>query len=83
MSAQVCLDRIHNRNRPYEQRIEGEFLDTLIGDYERLFDDWKACPVIRLRSSQLDYGKSETIEKIANQVRCYIATDPVTTAKRT
>lgn len=80
-SAEVCLDRIHSRNRPYEQRIEAGFLDELAGDYERLFDAWKVCPVIRLNSSELDYGKSETVERIANQVRCYIAKSPVATAK--
>jgi deoxyguanosine kinase len=80
-SAEVCLDRIHNRNRPYEQRIEAGFLDQLAGDYERLFDEWKVCPVIRLKSSELDYGKSETMKRIVNQVRCYIAESPVATAK--
>lgn len=80
-SVEVCLDRIHNRNRPYEQRIEAQFLDELAGDYERLFDDWRTCPVIRLKSSELDYGKRETMEHIVDQVRCYIAKSSVATGK--
>jgi len=35
-SAQNCLDRIHSRNRPYEQQIELRFLETLSSDYGRL-----------------------------------------------
>jgi deoxyguanosine kinase len=80
-STEVCLDRIHSRNRPYEQQIEAGFLDELAGDYERLFADWKVCPVIRLKSSELDYGKRETIERIANQVRFYTATKAAAAAK--
>lgn len=81
-SAQTCLDRIHNRNRPYEQRIKSGFLEMLMGDYERLFAEPKACPVIRLKTSDLDYGKSETVERIANQVRYYTATRAAPAAKR-
>jgi len=81
-SPQICLDRIHNRNRPYEQRIERAFLDNLTGDYERLFAEWKTCPVIRLKSSEMDYSQSATIERIANQVRYYTAINHVATEKR-
>lgn len=81
-SSQVCLDRIRNRNRPYEQRIERGYLDMLAGDYERLFAEWKMCPVIRLKSSELDYDDSETVERIANQVRSYTAMRTLSTGKR-
>jgi len=81
-STRTCLDRIHNRNRPYEQRIRSDWLDMLMGDYERLLTEWKACPVIRVKSSELDYGQSATIERIANQARYYTAMHPVSTGKR-
>ena len=81
-SAQICLDRIHNRNRPYEQNIRRDFLNVLTGDYERLFAEWKTCPVIRLKTSELDYEQSGTIEKIARQVRYYTAMRPVSAEKR-
>ncbi|MHC4628592.1 MAG: deoxynucleoside kinase, partial [Planctomycetota bacterium] len=45
-SAQNCLQRVHNRNRPYEQEIELPFLEALGRDYEQLFSDWKVSPVI-------------------------------------
>jgi deoxyadenosine/deoxycytidine kinase len=69
----TCLERIHRRNRPYEQRIENAFLEALNEDYERLFANWTTCPVIRLNSSELDYSQTSTVETLANQVRYYTA----------
>jgi deoxyguanosine kinase len=72
-SPQNCLERIHSRNRPYEQKIEPEFLQQLDCEYERLFADWKVSPVIRVRTSQLDYSSSTSIEHLLNQIKLYIA----------
>ncbi len=71
-SSQNCLQRIHKRNRPYEQKIEQQFLDKLNADYEQLFDRWKICPVIRKLSSELDYTKDADIEHLANQIKYYV-----------
>jgi 2-amino-4-hydroxy-6-hydroxymethyldihydropteridine diphosphokinase len=73
-TVRTCLERIHRRNRPYEQRIENAFLEALNEDYERLFANWTSCPVIRLNSSELDYSQTSTVETLANQVRYYTAT---------
>jgi 2-amino-4-hydroxy-6-hydroxymethyldihydropteridine diphosphokinase len=71
-SPQECLQRIHSRNRPYEQRITLEFLDALDQDYRRLFAGWKACPVIRMPASRLaGYGPA-TVGHVALQVRAYL-----------
>jgi 2-amino-4-hydroxy-6-hydroxymethyldihydropteridine diphosphokinase len=67
-SAKNCLDRIHNRNRPYEQQIELRFLEALSSDYGRLFADWKTCPVIRVPKSE-----DANIQHLAEQIRCYTA----------
>jgi len=71
-SAQRCLERIHDRNRPYEQRIEQQFLEDLIGDYEQLFADWKICPVIRIQMAEFDCRRDSDIEHLANQVKYYV-----------
>jgi 2-amino-4-hydroxy-6-hydroxymethyldihydropteridine diphosphokinase len=63
-----CLERIHNRNRPYEQQIELAFLQGLDDDYERLFRGWKACPVIRISTSQ-----ARNVEHLARQIGYYTA----------
>lgn len=68
-----CLERIHRRNRPYEQDITLEFLESLDSDYERLFDDWRVCPVIRMAAPALCAGDEATVERVATQVKAYVA----------
>jgi len=72
-SVQKCLERIHRRNRPYEQKIEPQFLEALNSDYEQLFADWKTCPVIRTQMSKLDCMKDANIDHLANQIKSYVA----------
>jgi len=67
-SAQNCLDRIHSRNRPYEQQIELQFLRGLDSDYEQLFKPWKSCPIIRISTSQ-----SNDVNFLADQIKHYTA----------
>jgi len=61
-----CLQRIHGRNRPYEQKIELKFLRGLDSDYERLFKQWKTCPVIRISTSQ-----GMDADSLVNQIKYY------------
>ena len=65
-SEQNCLERIHRRNRPYEQQIELKFLRELDSDYEQLFERWKFCPVIRVSTSQ-----STDVDCLADQIKYY------------
>lgn len=71
-SAVGCLDRIHNRNRPYEQRIEVEFLEKLSKEYEQLFRNWHKSPVIKISTCDLDYANPVNVEKILEQISFYI-----------
>ncbi|OHB79083.1 MAG: hypothetical protein A2Z25_22775, partial [Planctomycetes bacterium RBG_16_55_9] len=64
--AAACLARIHSRNRPYEQKIELSFLEALGSDYDRLFEGWKGCPVIRVSTSQ-----AADAERLAHQMKYY------------
>lgn len=63
-----CLERIHKRNRPYEQQIDLAFLQGLDDDYQRLFEDWKECPVIRISTWQ-----ATNVEHLARQISHYTA----------
>ena len=76
-SAQRCLERIHRRNRPYEQKIELQFLEALDSDYEQLFKDWKICPVIRIPISKFDCTKDSDMSYLAEQIKGYIASDSI------
>ena len=67
-SVQNCLDRIHSRNRPYEQQIELQFLQKLDYDYEQLFKLWKSCPVIRISTPE-----STDADSLADQIKYYTA----------
>lgn len=74
-SARACLERIHDRNRPYEQQIELPFLETLSDDYDRLFADWKTCPVIRVPKCE-----DADIDHLADQIKHYTIGDFVVAA---
>jgi len=72
-SAENCLDRIHQRSRPYEQKIQPAFLENLAADHENLFTDWKICPVIRIQKSRFDCRKDEHINHLIKQIKAYVA----------
>ena len=76
-SAKKCLERIHKRNRPYEQKIKLQFLEALSADYEQLFADWKLSPVIRISMSKFDCTKDEDIDHLVNQIKSYVAVPSV------
>lgn len=71
-SAQVCLERIHNRNRLYEQNIELKTLQDFDKDYEKLFSRWDRCPVIRLSTKEFDCLSDETVKDLAKEIESYI-----------
>ena len=68
-----CLDRIHKRNRPYEQKIEPAFLQTLNVSYEKLFSNWKTCPVIRIDLAQFNCIAQNDTDTLAEQIKSYIS----------
>jgi len=72
-SPQNCLERIHSRNRPYEQQIEPDFLQQLDRSYDKLFADWKSSPVIRVTTAQLDNSRQSIVANLLDQIKCYIA----------
>jgi 2-amino-4-hydroxy-6-hydroxymethyldihydropteridine diphosphokinase len=70
-SAENCLERIHRRNRPYEQKIDLKFLEALDDGYKKLFADWKKCPIIR--QQMLELNSSKDAEFLAKQIKSYVA----------
>jgi len=72
-SPERCLERIHRRNRPYEQQIGLEFLEVLHEGYERLFEGWRRCPLIRLPASEIGVSDEAALEHVALQVKAYVA----------
>lgn len=66
-----CLQRIHQRQRPYEQGIQTEFLESQLRAYEEMFSNWKTCPIIRLKAE--DCFHPEQVRTLAQEVSFYLA----------
>jgi deoxyadenosine/deoxycytidine kinase len=66
-----CLERIHKRSRPYEQRIESSFLEAVGAGYEHGLHDWKICPVIRLPG--FDCFDKKAVDSFVRQLKYYLA----------
>lgn len=71
-SVEQCLERIHKRNRPYEQRIEPEFLAELSRKYEALYAEWTDCPVVRMTAA--DCVNPEQVAVWAEELQHYLTT---------
>ncbi|MBM4103562.1 MAG: 2-amino-4-hydroxy-6-hydroxymethyldihydropteridine diphosphokinase [Planctomycetes bacterium] len=69
-TTQHCLERIHQRNRRYEQGIQSGFLKHQQDWYNRLYADWKVCPVIRIPAAAC--LTDEQVQKLAAQIRYYL-----------
>ena len=66
-----CLERIHQRSRPYEQRIESSFLEAVGAGYEQGLLDWEICPVIRLLD--FDCFDKNAVDSLVRQLKYYLA----------
>jgi len=71
-SSNHCLDRIHHRNRVYEQGIRTDFLDRLDTEYESLVGRWTRSPIIRLDVDRFDCLNPVHMEELTRQVRHYV-----------
>jgi len=74
-SAEVCLRRIGQRNRPFEQDIDMKMLEGIDAGYRELFAGWGdggGCPVIRLVIGEFDCYDSGQIERLTKEVGSYI-----------
>jgi deoxyguanosine kinase len=70
-----CLERIKVRNRPYEQKIDLQFLETLFAGYEKLFDKFNRCPVITIDADEFDFRRGDEVEKLGKKINYYIGRD--------
>lgn len=69
-SPQVCLERIHQRNRPYEQQIQTGFLQAIDAGYRKLVAGWKHSPVITL--TDFDCLSEKYVDLLASQIGYYL-----------
>lgn len=69
-SPKQCLERIHSRNRPYEQQIQLGFLEAIDAGYKELVAGWKHSPVITL--NDFDCRNLKSIDWLVGQTGYYI-----------
>ena len=72
--AENALDRIHRRNRSYEQDIRIQTLKELAGEYDDFFAGFKQCPVITLDAAKFNCMDNTHIQNLTEQVKRYIWT---------
>lgn len=53
---EVIMSRIARRKAPGEEWITPKYLDDLRDRYDRLWQDWDRCPVLRLDNRTLNYA---------------------------
>jgi len=71
-SSKRCLERIHRRNRAYEQDIETSFLDRLDEAYESMIQTWDRSPVMRLDVARFDSLNPDHLAQLADDIQHYI-----------
>jgi deoxyguanosine kinase len=69
-SPQQCLERIHNRNRPYEQKIQIDFLEIIDAGYRKLSAEWKLSPVITLTG--FNCLSEKEVKGLAGEIKYYL-----------
>jgi 2-amino-4-hydroxy-6-hydroxymethyldihydropteridine diphosphokinase len=67
-----ALDRIHSRNRSYEQDIRIETLGELAAEYDDLFAGFKQCPVITLDAAKFNCMDNDHVQNLVKQIGSYI-----------
>lgn len=55
----VLLDRISNRGRPYEQRMDPEYLDRLRGLYHNFFMHYEGTRLLEVDTSTTNFARSD------------------------
>ena len=71
-SADLVLERISKRNRPYEKGITLETIESLAADYDRLFENWNQCPLFRVSIDEFDCMDQAKVNSFAKEIKSYL-----------
>jgi 2-amino-4-hydroxy-6-hydroxymethyldihydropteridine diphosphokinase len=69
-STEHCIEKIHLRNRRYEQGIETGFLKHQQVWYNSFCESWKTSPLIRIAADQC--RMDQQVRKLADEIRYYL-----------
>jgi deoxyguanosine kinase len=66
----VLMRRLRKRNREFERRISGAYLEGLIEAYRRFFHDYTAAPVLVVNCSSIDFvEQGSDLEDLIREIR--------------
>ena len=66
----VLMRRLRKRNREFERRISGAYLEGLIEAYRRFFHDYTAAPVLVVNCSAIDFvEQGSDLEDLIREIR--------------
>jgi len=66
----VLMRRLRKRNREFERRISGAYLEGLIEAYRRFFHDYTAAPVLVVNCSGIDFvEQGSDLEDLIREIR--------------
>ena len=74
----VLMQRIAQRDRPYERNMEESYIATLNAAYEDFFENYfQGVPVLRIDTNELDIvSRSEALALVEQQIRARLAEAP-------
>ena len=74
----VLMQRIAQRDRPYERKMEESYIATLNAAYEDFFENYfQGVPVLRIDTNELDIvSRSEALALVEQQIRDRLAEAP-------
>ncbi len=74
---ETLMNRITERDRPYERNMEATYIDSLRGAYDRFFNAYSAAPVEIIETSQLDFVRTpEDRDVVFNRIRGALGQGP-------
>ena len=71
----LCLKRIEQRHRDYEQNITPDFLAALAQDYDSMMAHWQQSPVIQLEVPAFDCLCEQDCDWLLRQIKAYVEPD--------
>ena len=71
-SVELCLQRIQQRSREYEQNITPDFLAGLAEDYDRMLAEWQDSPVIQLEIPAFNSLSDGDCDWLVQQIKAYV-----------
>jgi deoxyguanosine kinase len=66
----MLMERIANRDRPFERSMSRQYIDRLRGAYEEYFQTFGDAPLLRIDTTAMDFvGNAEHLRAVGERIR--------------